>query len=129
MKRKHCILVVLTLAAALALTGCSEADKVNYNISNQAEKFECERRLTVYNARTDLVVLTVEGYMNISNNSNNELVCTVKTGANKYKKNYIYLNEYTMYVVEDISGTHTNPYHYVLYFHATPPIIVEPTLE
>ncbi len=30
MKRKHCILVVLTLAAALALTGCSEADKVNY---------------------------------------------------------------------------------------------------
>lgn len=129
MKRKHCILVVLTLAGALALTGCSEADKVNYNISNQAEKFECERRLTVYNARTDLVVLTVEGYMNISNNSNNELVCTVKTGANKYKKNYIYLNKYTMYVVEDISGTHTNPYHYVLYFHATPPIIVEPTLE
>ena len=129
MRRKHCAFAALTLAGVLALTGCSEADKVNYNISNQAEKFECERRLTVYNARTDLVVLTVEGYMNISNNSNNELVCTVKTGANKYKKNYIYLNKYTMYVVEDISGTHTNPYHYVLYFHATPPIIVEPTLE
>lgn len=129
MKRKHCILAALTLAGALALTGCSEADKVNYNISNQAEKFECERRLTVYNARTDFVVLTVEGYMNISNNSNNELVCTVKTGVNKYKKNYIYLNEYTMYVVEDISGTHANPYHYVLYFHAVPPVIVEPTTE
>lgn len=34
-----------------------------------------------------------------------------------YKKNYIYLNEYTMYVVEDITGTHTDPYHYKLYFH------------
>lgn len=33
------------------------------------------------------------------------------------KKNYIYLNEYTMYVVEDITGTHTDPYHYKLYFH------------
>lgn len=127
MERKHCILAALTLAGALALTGCSEADKVNYNISNQAEKFECERRLTVYNARTDLVVLTVEGYMNIDNNSHNELVCTVKTGINEYKKNYIYINEYTMYVVEDISGTHTDPYHYVLYFHTTPPITVELT--
>ena len=29
----------------------------------------------------------------------------------------IYLNEYTMYVVEDITGTHTDPYHYKLYFH------------
>lgn len=45
------------------------------------------------------------------------LVCTVKTGPNEYKKNYIYLNEYTMYVVEDITGTHTDPYHYKLYFH------------
>ena len=48
---------------------------------------------------------------------NNELVCMVKTGPNEYKKNYIYLNEYTMYVVEDITGTHTDPYHYKLYFH------------
>lgn len=24
---------------------------------------------------------------------------------------------YTMYVVEDITGTHTDPYHYKLYFH------------
>lgn len=35
----------------------------------------------------------------------------------EHKKNYIYLNEYTMYVVEDITGTHTDPYHYKLYFH------------
>ena len=33
-----------------------------------------------------------------------------------YKKNYIYLNSYTLYVVEDISGTHTDPYHYKVYF-------------
>ena len=33
------------------------------------------------------------------------------------KKNYIYLNDYTLYVVEDITGTHTDPYHYKIYFH------------
>lgn len=71
----------------------------------------------MYNARTDKVILEIEGYMSISNNVSGELVVTVKTGASEYRKNYVYINEYTMYVVEDITGTHTDPYHYKLYFH------------
>ena len=98
------------------------------NISKQASYFECERRITVYNARTDTIILEAEGFMDISNNSTNELVVTVKTGADSYKKNYIYLNEYTIYVVEDITGTHTDPYHYKLYFHTEilPDVEVKP---
>lgn len=46
-------------------------------------------------------------------------------GLKTYKKNYVYLNAYTMYVVEDITGTHTDPYHYRLYFHVEPPLYVE----
>ena len=73
-------------------------------------------------------ILEAEGYMSISNNSNNELVCTVKIGPDTYRKNYIYLNDYTMYVVEDITGTHTDPYHYKLYFHTDilPSVEVKP---
>ena len=112
------ILLALALAASILLCGCSsEAEKANYNISKQADYFESERKITVYNARTDKVIMEAEGYMSISNNSNNELVCTVKVGPDSYRKNYIYLNDYTMYVVEDITGTHTDPYHYKLYFH------------
>lgn len=79
--------------------------------------FDCLRKITVYNARTDKIVLEAEGYMSVSNNSYSELVVTCKTGPNEYKKNYIYLNEYTLYVIEDISGTVADPYHYKLYFH------------
>lgn len=127
MKKIIAMLLVLCCMMGM-LTGCSEADKVNANISKQATYFECERRITVYNARTDKIILEAEGYMDISNNSANELVVTVKTGANSYKKNYIYLNEYTMYVVEDITGTHTDPYHYKLYFHTEvlPDVEVKP---
>lgn len=119
----------LVLAMVIfVLTGCTEADKVNSNLSKQADYFECERRITVYNARTDKVILEAEGYMSLSNNSSSELVVTVKTGPNEYKKNYIYLNDYTLYVVEDITGTHTDPYHYKLYFHTEilPDIEVRP---
>jgi hypothetical protein len=111
------IFASIMLLAALLLCGCSEADKANHNISKQADYFESERKITVYNARTDKVIMEAEGYMSISNNSDNELVCTVKIGQDTYRKNYIYLNDYTMYVVEDITGTHTDPYHYKLYFH------------
>lgn len=118
MKRVKFWKILLVMASVLfILVGCSEADKVNTNISKQADYFECERKITVYNARTDLVILECEGYLSLANNSQNELVVTVKTGPATYKKNYIYLNDYTMYVVEDITGTHTDPYHYKLYFH------------
>jgi len=110
-------LFALLICMVFLIAGCTEADKVNANISQQADYFECERKITVYNARTDMIILEAEGYMSISNNSSGELVCTVKTGPNQYKKNYIYLNEYTLYVVEDITGTHTDPYHYKMYFH------------
>ena len=112
------IFLSLALAVSILLCGCSsEAEKANYNISKQADYFESERKITVYNARTDKVIMEAEGYMSISNNSNTELVCTVKVGPDTYRKNYFYLNDYTMYVVEDITGTHTDPYHYKLYFH------------
>lgn len=123
------IVLALALAMAMLLCGCgSEADKANYNISKQADYFESERKITVYNARTDKIIMEAEGYMSISNNANNELVCTVRIGPNQYKMNYIYLNDYTMYVVEDITGTHTDPYHYKLYFHTDvlPSVEVKP---
>ena len=123
------IILLLTVAIlAATLCGCSEAAKVNHNISKQAQYFECERRITVYNARTDTVIFVAEGYMDISNDSTNELVVTFKVGPSQYKKNYIYLNDWTLYVVEDITGTHTDPYHYKMYFHTEimPDVEVKP---
>ena len=123
--KKRILFVAMLIAILITLVGCSEADKVNVNLSKQADFFECERRITVYNARTDKIILETEGYMSVSNNSSNELVVTIKTGPTSYKKNYIYLNAYTMYAVEDITGTHTDPYHYKMYFHTEFPVTFE----
>lgn len=114
---KKIFAVLTALMVLFAAAGCSEADKVNHNISQQAEYFQSERRVTVWNARTDNVIMYIEGYINISNNNTDELVVTAKVGEDSYKVNYVYLNDYTLNVVEDISGTHTDPYHYKLYFN------------
>lgn len=118
-------IVMVALVIILCFTGCREADKVNHNMSIAADNFNCERRITVYNARTDNIVMYAESYMSISNNETDELVVTCKVAPNEYKKNYIYLNDYTLYVVEDITGTHADPYHYVVEFHTEFPVDVD----
>ena len=117
-------ILAITLVLVMALTmfaGCTAADNVNHNLSQAADNFQCLRRITVYNARTDLIIMEMEGYMSLSNNISSELVVTCKTGANEYKKNYIYLNEYVIYVVEDITGTTTDPFHYKVHFYTAWP--------
>ncbi len=112
---------LMAIVSCLTFTSCTAADTVNNNLSKSADNFEVLRKITVYNARTDLIVMEMEGYMSLSNNTTNELVVTCKIGAGEYKKNYIYLNEYVIYVVEDISGTHTDPYHYKVHFYTPIP--------
>ena len=98
--------------AKRALCGCTEASRVNHNISQQAKNFNITRRLSVVNARTDTPMLEIIGNMDISNNSSNELVVTIELPDGTYKKHYVYLNEYTMYIVEDLSGSDVDKYHY-----------------
>ena len=123
--KKTISLILITVMLTISLVGCTAAETVNHNLSQAADNFEVLRKITVYNARTDMIVMEMEGYMSLSNNMTSELVVTCKTGENEYKKNYVYLNEYVIYVVEDITGTITDPYHYKVHFYvATPDIEV-----
>ena len=107
----------MALCVLFCASSCSEALRVNHNIAKQAQYFECERRVTVYNARTDKCIMMIEGWINIENNTeHHELIVTAKVGKDTYKVNYVYLTDYTLYVVDDISGTHTDPWHYKIYF-------------
>lgn len=46
------------------------------------------------------------------NNMSNELEIICEVADNVYKKHFIYLNDYTLYVVEDVSGAYVDKYHY-----------------
>ena len=104
------------LFVILTLTGCSQSYRVSENISQEANNFNVVRRITVINARTDTVLLKLTGTFSLRNNSDNELevICELEDG--KYQKHYVYLNEYTLYVVEDLSGSNVSKYSYELNF-------------
>ena len=121
---KKTIAIILALICIVGcFASCTAANNVNHNLSQAADNFQVVRKITVYNARTDMIVMEMEGVMSLSNNSTSELVVTCQTGPQEYKKNYVYLNEYVIYVVEDITGTVTNPYHYKVHFYGAIPDI------
>lgn len=115
MKKFVALLMTMVLTMCM-LTGCTESEQVSYNISKEADNFNIIRKLTVINARTDTVLLEMIGTFSLSNNSTNELeiICEVDDGI--YQKHFVYLNEYTLYVVEDISGAEVDKYHYEINF-------------
>lgn len=116
-KFKRTFVICMLLTIVISMSGCyRQAERAKYNVKKEADNFNVERRLTVINARTDKPILEIIGYFSLSNNSTNELEITLETDKNVYKVDYVYLNEWTIYTVEDISGAHVDPYHYEINF-------------
>ena len=117
MKNKKFIAFCMMLMVVVAMIGgCRQSDRVSENISKEADNFNVTRRLAVINARTDKPVFELVGNFSIENNTTNELEVIVEAGQGIYKKHYVYLNEWTIYVVEDVSGAYVDPYHYEVNF-------------
>ena len=127
MKKKMIAILMCIGVLACMLCGCQrQSDRVAYNISKEADNFNVTRRLEVINARTDKPVFELIGNFAISNNSTNELEITVEVGQGVYKKHMVYLNQWTIYVVEDVSGAYVDKYHYEVNF--LPEMIIPVTI-
>ena len=112
-KIKNVILIgIILIIAILVLTGCTEVNRVSHNLGQSADNFNITRRIVVMNARTDTVMFELIGNFSLQNNSTNELEIVCEVGENVYKKHFIYLNENTLYVVEDVSGAYVDKFHY-----------------
>ena len=116
---KKFILIVLVLMLVFTLCGCRESYIVSRNVSKEADNFNVMRRITVFNIRTDTVLMQMTGYFSLSNNSSKELVVIAEVEKGVYQKHFIYLNDYTMYTVEDLNGTAVSAYSYELEFLPT----------
>lgn len=127
MNIKRVIAGVLAGVTILCASGCTrQSTRVACNISKEADNFNVTRRLEVINARTDKPMFELIGNFAIANNDTNELEVTVEIGQGVYKKHLVYLNNWTIYVVEDVSGAYVDKYHYEVNF--LPEMIVPVTI-
>ena len=110
------IIKALVISTVLTLTGCTQADTVRHNLTEDADSFNITRRITVFNTRTDKVLMQMTGVMSIKTDSDTkELNVLVKDGETYYK-HLIYLNDDTTYVMEDIGGADVSRSAYEIHF-------------
>lgn len=110
--------ILVVLISIFLLVGCdSQATVVSQNVSKEADNFNVTRRLTVINSRSDKIVLSMVGKMSIEDVENGIAVLVeVDRDKSIYQKHYIYLNEWTMYTVEDVNGVGVSKYAYEMEF-------------
>ena len=106
---KNGIVVALLMMAwliVMALTGCStEADRVSYNLSQQADNFNDIRQVTVINCLQGDVLFQMTGKMSITaDTEDNQLEIVVEDENGEYKKHFIGLSDNVTYVVEDVTS-------------------------
>ena len=118
-KKVKSLLLCGVLAIGLFAVGCeTEANKVSYNVSQEAENFNVIRRLTVINARSDKPTFELIGQFSIEVDSDdNQLEVICETGKGEYKKHFIGLSDNVTYVIEDITGADVDKYHYTLTYN------------
>lgn len=110
------IIKALALVTLLTTTGCTQADTVRHNITENADSFNVTRRITVFNTRTDKVLMQMTGVMSIKTDKDTkELNVLVKDG-DTYYKHIIYLNDDTTYVMEDVGGADVSRSAYEIHF-------------
>lgn len=103
---------LMTIGLA-TLSGCTESDKVSYNISKEADNFNVRRRVAVINTRTDKIEFKVEGLISVDTSNSKKLVVIAEVSKGKYRKHLINMTKNNMYVVEDLTdGTKVNKYKY-----------------
>lgn len=116
---KKFLTIMLMVCMLGCLSGCStEADKVSYNISQQADNFNTVRQITVINCLQGDVVFQMTGKMSIKADvADNQLEVTVEDEYGRYKKHFIGLSDNVTYVVEDITDGEVDKYKYTLNFN------------
>lgn len=114
--RRAAAALMVAVALAAGCAGCTESSRVSYNVSKEADNFNVVRRITVFNIRTDRVLLQMTGTFALQNSAENELEVICELPGERYQKHYIYLNDWTTYIVEDLDESQVDKYSYELSF-------------
>ena len=120
MKRKILTAFGGLILLAAVLTGCSEAARVEYNLTEEADNFNVVRQLTVINCLQGDVLFQMTGKMSITaDTSDNQLEIIVENDDGTYAKHFVGLSDNVTYTIEDLNlgKNEVEKYKYTLNFN------------
>lgn len=116
--KKLLFVVMVILTIATMLTGCeTEAQRVSYNLSQEADNFNVVRQLTVINCIQGDVLFQMTGRLSIkADTADNQLEVVVENDG-VYQKHFIGLSDNVTYVVEQKNYKDVSKYKYSLNYN------------
>lgn len=112
------LVATIMLCLCLCLSGCTESEKVSYNLSLEADNFNVVRQLTVINCLQGDVLFQMTGKMSITaDTADNQLEVIVEGEDGEYQKHFIGLSDNVTYVVEQKQYKGAEKYKYTLNFN------------
>lgn len=119
MKKKIMTIIMMAAVMCMCVLGCSEAEKVSYNLSEQADNFNIVRQITVINCIEGDVLFQMSGRMSINADTTDNQLEIIVEDDGTYVKHFIGLSDNVTYVVEDLNlgANEVNKYKYTLNFN------------
>lgn len=111
----------------LALSGCTEADRVSTNLAQESDNFNVVRKVTVLNAITNDTMFEMTGKMSIKADTADKQLEIVVEDNGKYQKHIIGLSDNVSYIVQDLDVKDVDKYHYSINFNPKMWVPVAPT--
>ena len=119
MKKK--VIAILTVVMMMVfLVGCSEASRVESNLTKEADNFNVVRQLTVINCLQGDVLFQMTGKMSITADIEDEqLEIIVENDDGNYTKHFVGLSDNVTYTIEDLNlgSNDVEKYKYTLNFN------------
>ena len=108
-----------TAIAAMSFTGCTESERVSYNLSKEADNFNVVRQLTVINCIKGDVLFQMTGKLSITSDTEDNQLEVIVEEDGTYVKHFVGLSDNVTYVIEDLNlgENEVDKYHYTLNFN------------
>lgn len=97
-----CVIVLIGFMA-IFLSGCSEAERVRENLSQEADNFNIVRELTVINCITGDTLFQMSGKISITADVKDNQLEVIAEDGDTYTKHIIGLSDNTTYVIQDLN--------------------------
>lgn len=117
--KKKLIIAIVSIMTVFMFTGCgNEADRVSYNLSQEADNFNVVRQLTVMNCIQGDVLFQMTGKFSIkADSADNQLEVTVENSDGSYQKHFIGISDNVTYIVEQKDYKNVDKYQYSLNYN------------
>ena len=102
--KKILTMVLVVCMILVVFTGCeTEAQRVSYNLSQEADNFNIVRQLTVINCIEGDVLFQMTGKMSITADTADKQLEIIVEDDGTYVKHFVGLSDNVTYVVEDLN--------------------------